>query len=437
MSKLPSPLASHRPGYLSTVVNQIRAPLIANSIYLMAGSFGSAALAFIFWALAARMITAEAVGLAVAANSAINILVLLSDLGLGSGIIRYASSANAKAGEIVNSSVAVVWIASILLSVVFLIGVPLWSPGLLQIREDRILEIAFVLFTAVISLLNLQIAAMLARRRGSFSFWRYMISSLLSIPLLLTFAQFSNGVHVAFLSYNIPSLLIFLTTSLFILPLFFNEYRLFGHLNIDVTFQLTRYASANYIATLLWQIPLYALPLIASNVISAEAAAYFYLPWIIGISVLSIPQLISVSLFAEGSYDAASLFSLVKKASLFVVVLVAPVILVLWFWGGLILEIIGKNYANIQVLRLILVSIIPYTLNAIYFAYLRVSMLLKRLVALSAIMSISVLGLAAFLGSLIGSSGLAIGWLAGQAIASLSILALYGFDHIRSRRGKI
>ena len=437
MSKFPPSLISRWPETFSTVVRQIRAPLITNSIYLLAGSFGSAALAFVFWTLAARMISPEAVGLVVAANSAINILVLLSDLGLGRGIVRFASSEVEKALDIVNSSVAIVWIASILLGIVFLIGIPLWAPGLAAIRTEKILEIGFVLFTAVISLLNLQAAAMLSKRRGSFSFWRYSISSLLSIPLLLVFAQIINGVKATFLSFNIPNLLIFLITSLFILPSFFNGYRFFGYFNLGVTLRLTRYASANYIATLLWQIPIYALPLIASNVISAEATAYFYLPWIIAISVLSIPQLVSISLFAEGSYNATALSSLVRKAALFIVLLVTPIILVLWFWGGSILGIIGKNYVNIQLLRLILISIIPYTINVVYSAYLRVSMQLKRLVAVSIIMSISVLGLAYILGSEIGSVGLAIGWLSGQAIASISILAFYGFDHIRSRRGKI
>ena len=437
MSKLPPSSISRWPETFSTIVKQIRAPLITNSIYLLAGSFGSAALAFIFWTLAARMISPKAVGIVVAANSAINILVLLSDLGLGSGIVRYASSEKEKALDIVNSSVAIVWIASILLGTIFLIGIPLWSPGLWAIREDKFLGIGFVLFTAVISLLNLQAAAMLSKRRGSFAFWRYSISSLLSIPLLLIFTQVINGVKATFLSFNIPSLLIFLTTSIFILPRFFNGYRIFGYFNLGVTLRLTRYASANYIATLFWQIPIYALPLIASNVISAEAAAYFYLPWIIAITVLSIPQLVSISLFAEGSYNATALSSLVGKAALLIVLLVTPIILVLWFWGGLILGFIGKDYVNIQLLRLILISIIPYTINVVYSAYLRVSMQLKRLLALSLIMSISVLGLAYILGSKIGSTGLAMGWLSGQAIASIFILAFYGFDHIRSRRGKI
>lgn len=437
MFKFLSPLIKNRPISFLYVVKQIQAPLIANSIFLMAGSFGSAALTFIYWTLAARLISPEALGLVVAANSAIIILALLSDLGLGSGIVRYVPSESEKAADIVNSSVAVVWIVSTLLAVVFLLGVPFWSPGLQLIRENRFLTTTFVIFAALISLLNLQVAAMLSRRRGSFSFWRYSISSLLSIPLLLIFTPIIPNIPAAFLSYNLPNLLIFITTSTLILPHFFKGYRFFGHLNIDVTLRLTRYAGSNYAATLLWQLPVYALPLIATNIISAEAAAYFYMPWIIAISVLSIPQLVSISLFAEGSYDTGALYSLVKKASLFIVILVTPIVLILWLWGGLILGIIGKNYINLQLLRLFLSSIIPFTINTIFLAYLRVSMHLKILVITSAAISIAVLGLAYTLGSLIGSTGLALGWLCGQAIASIVILAFYGFDHIRSRKGKI
>jgi O-antigen/teichoic acid export membrane protein len=437
MSKPPPALLSHWPDTFSNAVRQIRAPLIANSIYLLAGSFLSAALAFIFWIIAARLIASEEVGLVVAANSAINILVLLSDLGLGSAIVRFASSEKETAVEIINSSVAIVWIASVLLSVIFIFCIPFLSPGLRNVRDDSFLSISFVLFTSVISLLNLQVAAMLARRRGGFSFWRYSIASFFSIPFLLIFSKITSGVNAAFLSLNLPNVLIFLVTSIFALPLFFQGYKVFGHLNLDNTLKLTRYTSANYIATLLWQIPIFALPLISSNVISAEATAYFYLPWIIAISILSIPQMVSLSLFAEGSYNTNALFSLVRKATIFIAILVTPIILVLWFWGGSILELIGKDYANAYVLRLILISIIPYTINSIYTAYLRVSMQLKRLLALSFTMFISALGLAYILGSVFGGVGLAIGWSIGQTIASTTVLMMYEFDRIRARRCKI
>jgi hypothetical protein len=52
-------------------------------------------------------------------------------------------------------------------------------------------------------------------------------------------------------------------------------------------------------------------------------------------------------------------------------------------------------------------------------------------------MSISVLGLAYILGSVIGGAGLAIGWTFGQTVAAITALMMYGFDHIRASRGKI
>jgi len=148
---------------------------------------------------------------------------------------------------------------------------------------------------------------------------------------------------------------------------------------------------------------------------------------------MSIPQLVSVSLFAEGSYNTAALFSLVKRASLFIVALVAPVMLILWFLGGFILGIIGKNYINVPLLRLFLISIVPYTINTIFFAYLRVSVRLNLLVAISAFLSISVLGLAFTLGPLIGSPGLALGWLGGQTITSLAVLASLAYRYFKKR----
>jgi len=299
------------------------------------------------------------------------------------------------------------------------------------------LAVSFVIFTIAISLLNMQMFAMLSRRRADFMFWRLIIGTALSIPLLLIFLQGLPGFRAAFLAFNLPGLLIFLVSSVYITPSFFNGYRFFGQLNRGVTQQLIQYAGANYIATLLWEIPVYVLPIIAASVISAEAAAYFYMPWIIGMTVLSISQLVSLSLFAEGARDQRGFFSLVRKAFLLIAIIVIPMIIVLWFWGNLILSMIGKDYVNVVVIRIILISIVPYSINLIFVAYLRVNSFLKALIAFSLVMSTAVVSLAYYLASTIGSIGLAIGWLSGQTIASVSILVFYGFNQLRSRSSTI
>ena len=112
----------------------------------------------------------------------------------------------------------------------------------------------------------------------------------------------------------------------------------------------------------------------------------------------------------------------------------APVALVLWYWGESILRIIGADYIHLELLRLILISIIPYSINMISSVYLRVHLLLKELIALSGLMAGSVIGLAYGLGATTGGTGLALGWLLGQSVAAGGILVYFSIRRLRPGR---
>jgi O-antigen/teichoic acid export membrane protein len=371
--------------------------------------------------------------MATAAISAINLLVSLADLGLGVAMIRFAAPAGEKATEIINTCIAIGWLAAAVLSCLFLLGIPLWASGLSLIRQAPGMATGFVVFAVCWSVLSLQTSAMLARRQALFMFLRYILSSVLSLVLIGVLLKVCGGYAVALLAYNLPVVFLVLISSVFVLPRFFRGYRPLGHLNLAVTWQLARYAGVNHLAGLLWSVPLSVLPLVAASALSLKSAAYFYVPWMTGNSVLSITRAVSVSLFTEGSFSEAAFGRTIKRASLVTAATVLPAAVVLGLWGDVLLGVFGEGYVDIWLLRVVLASVVPFSINSITFVVLRVLKHLKELVALSAFIAASCVVGAYVLAPLLGGIGLALGWLGGHTLASAAILILIVLKGWRTR----
>src|SRR3954462_3096430 len=92
-------------------LNQLRAPLYRNSIYLFGGTFISAGFNLIFWFVGARTTSAADVGIAQASIGSALLLILLADLGLATALPYYAAR-EASPSEYVNTSIAAGWLFS-------------------------------------------------------------------------------------------------------------------------------------------------------------------------------------------------------------------------------------------------------------------------------------------------------------------------------------
>jgi len=104
----------------------LRTPLYANSVYLMADSAATAALAFVFWVLVAGSTPVKRWSLGSALISAAGLLALVASLGSGTGLIRFLPDAG-PAG-----------LAEVAASVIFTAGLSLWSRALAFARENVI-----------------------------------------------------------------------------------------------------------------------------------------------------------------------------------------------------------------------------------------------------------------------------------------------------------
>jgi len=391
-----------------------------NAGYLMMNSGSTAVIGFIFWMVAARLYSIEAVGMSSAIISAVGLLTLLSNLGLGYGLIGFLPGSGAKTKVVINSCFTIVGLISMVLSFIYLAGLSIWSPALLPFRELPLFFIAFVAVTVASTLKGLIDQTFIAKRRAGFTLAQGLIFSLLRFIPLIALASFYH-IFGIFSSWGIAILAAIIISLFLFLPRIQTDYRFSPAIMKKVPNEMIRFSSANYISTLLWSIPNYVLPLMVLNILGVEANAYFYIGWSVAAILASIPTATSFSLFAEGAWNMKNLREEVKRSLKLTLVLLIPAVIILVLLGDKILLFFGKAYSEnaIKLVWILALSSLPMGINHIYFGIKRVEMKMKNLVVLSGLMTIIMLGLSWTLLPLMGILGVGVARLVSQAVIAM------------------
>jgi O-antigen/teichoic acid export membrane protein len=151
---------------------------------LIVGTGLTSILGMIFWVLAARLLTSEAVGTGTALTSAMIFLATLSTLGLGNTLVRFLAPAGAKARQVVLACYAVCVSTAILAALIFIAGQPWWASELGFLRHNVLLAAAFVLATAVWVVFVLEDRVLVGLRRASWVPLTNGVHSVVKIALL-------------------------------------------------------------------------------------------------------------------------------------------------------------------------------------------------------------------------------------------------------------
>jgi O-antigen/teichoic acid export membrane protein len=248
-----------------------------------------------------------------------------------------------------------------------------------------------------------------------FSFLRF-------IPLFLLASFFkASGILI---SLSIAVFVSVVTAASLFLPRVESDYFPRFEIKRQIIKDMMRYSIANYITGILWMLPQFVLPLIVVNLMGAEQNAYFFIGWSVASMLFSIPSATSFSLFAEGSYDEKQLFSKTKKSLKLILFLLIPTIIILIIFGNTILTFFGAAYCSnvTTLLRILVFSAIPLSINYVYYGVKRVEMKMKPALVLSAFIAFTTLGLTYILLPLMGILGAGLAWLISQTISAIAII---------------
>lgn len=395
--------------------------LYRNSIYLMLSTAVMAFLGFFFWIINARFYSTEKVGIATTLISIVTLISSFSLLGFGTGLIRYLPTSKQK-NEKINTGFTLVVLASIFISIIYLIGLKTFSPKLLFIRENIIFAILFILFVVFASLHTISENVFVAYRSSKYILIKNSVSSL--IKLALPVFLISLGAYGIFMSVGISVVIAFLLSLIFLILKF--NYLIRLTINKEVVKRMTKFSLGNFASSFIGGLPIMILPIIILNNLGAKFSAYFYMDMMIANLLYIVPSAVSQSLFAEGSYSETELIKHVKKAAKIISLIMIPAIIITIVFGKYVLLAFGKQYSTegMLLLQLFAISGIFISINSIGSAILNIKHQIKLLILINFVGAATILLLSyAFIKFNLYGIGLA--WIIGLILNSVLFLVIY------------
>lgn len=400
---------------LPKIKNHLNSSLFLNTYLIMIVRMITTGFGFLFWVLAARMLSTHDVGIASGIVSASALLGSLAQVGLGYVLVRRLSSTEHAAG-LINASIAIAVGIGLLLGLGYLLGLSVWSPELSTIRNSLPEAALFVLFVVATSLSLFLNWAFLATRRLSFSVSKHAIQAGTAILFLLILSWFMPTHWAAVIAYLVATLVSALVSLYLFMPKAQPGYRPGFSFSFPFNRPVITYSLVNFVTDQFQRLPDTIFPLVIIQWFGPEAGAYFFVAWLIGRSVTTWVNSTAESLFAEGANDPQALMRNALQAAKMGTMMSLVLATVLTVVARFLLSIYGPEYADnaAALLGYVAFSGVPVVLISIIVSVLRVQ---DRLVPLLGILSTSiVLGFAAcYVGATwFGLAGVGMGWLAAQ-----------------------
>lgn len=395
--------------------------------WLIANTLAGSLAGFAFWVIAARTLSPAMVGLGAAYLAAITFLAALSELGMGTVLVRFAPGMDrAEATALVNTTLTSVILASLLTAVAFIAGTPVWSPELAGLAGSLPLAGAFVATAALTGLVQLLDRLFIAYERTELAFARNLLANGTRLAAILLVAGHA-GASGLLLALGSGALVTSVLALRVFAPRALAGYRARPVFAWGLLHDKAGYALGNHLAILLWSLPATAYPLLVVNLLGPAANARFYLTWMLANLLFVVPTAVFTAAFARaanaGRFDERAYWRL---AGILSGGLALPA-LALAAAGPLLFRLFGSRYGDLDPLVLLLLasSAIPYSLNTALLTSFRI----RRRTADVILAAGLAIGLCAALSVLLGSrhelAGIGAGWLLGQLAGLVSASLLH------------
>jgi O-antigen/teichoic acid export membrane protein len=398
---------------VSRILNQFKDPLYKNSFFIMLTSLSSAGFGFFFWMLAAKLYPKEDVGIATALISSMGLLLLLSRFGLDVSIIRFFPEKDKS--SIFSTTALITTFFTVVMGLIFIIGIDIWSPEL-RILSSMQNTALYILFISASSIVALTTVSFYAVRKAQYSFIQsLMVGSrvLILIPFVFLGAMGIYGaVGASFIIAGVVSLFL-LSRSGVTLSLRFDR----KYLN-----EAFHFSAGNFIAGLLMTAPAQILPLMVLNVLGAQETAHYYIAFAITSLLFTIPNALSTSLFVEGSHGEGLKKATIKSLRA-ILLLMMPAALILYFAGGWLLGLIGKDYAasGLELLQIMVFSSFFMAVTSVYMTIKKVQKDISGIIFISGLMFSLLIGLGYVFMLSYGVAGIGYAYVASYGIGALAV----------------
>lgn len=432
MNSIMVALRSFLPAEAVRWLDLIRQPLFYNAGFILGLNVFPGLAGIAFWAIASHLYTPTELGMASAVLSAAALISSVASLGIPTGVIRFLSDA-VQPGRFLNAAYSFVFLSALLVGAIYLMGISVWSPSLVVLREQFLYSAAFTGFVVVVALGTVVNDTFVAYRRAHFAMLYVLISNCARLALIfagshLGAAGIVGAVIVAFSLALGVGWLVFL-------PRVQRDYRVGFVWDTTILRTLVPYSLGNYVAGLLAEMPQTVLPIMVLEILGAHASGYAYIALMMGAAITSPGLALSSSAFAEGANAPERSRVVLTHAARVAVFVTSAVALVILVGAPLILQLFGAAYSreSTGLLRWMAIASVPMVVNELYFTWLRLRKSASRLILISG--SIAVLSLvgAYFLMPQIGIAATGVGAL----LANCLILPFVAIDYLRYLKANV
>lgn len=202
-----------------------------------------------------------------------------------------------------------------------------------------------------------------------------------------------------------------------------------------------RYSGINYISTLAYQAPYFALPVIVLTHVDSATNGSFYVAWGIVAIAFYVPSAIGQALLAEGGKGGAHVHEQMRLALGLAVGLMALGTLGAFLGKGLVVAVFDESYREAaHILPAMMLAGIPWAITSLLLTEARVLHRHVATVTITATLTLSIIVPALILvpgtGAGHGLDGASAAWLLGNAFAALVALAVTAISR-RTAHGSV
>lgn len=397
---------------------QLDDQLYRTGYLLIAGTGVTSLLGMVFWALAARAYPTHDVGTNAAVISAMTLVSGACSLGLSAVLVRYLPVAGLATKRLIVGSYLLTVGLSLVFGAAAALTSHLWSSDLSFLGSGLWL-VGFTLATAATTVFILQDSVLTGLHTAR---WIPVENSLYAVGKLillvaLAVALPSSGLFVAWTAPLVPALAI---VSYLIFRRLVPNHGSFGTLERRKVFAM---AAGNYGGNLFSLAGTLYLPILVANQTNPTEAAYFYVPWLISLSLQLIAINMMTSLTVTAAVDLPRLRLLSRRAIGQSFRLVAPLVLIGFVAAPLVLRIFGSDYADAgtPLMRWLLVGAIPNVIVSLGVTVGRIEHRGGVVLLAQAANSVIVIALSALLISGSGITGVGIAFAVSQTVLALGL----------------
>ncbi len=338
-----------------------------NALALILSSVGTAALGFVFWAFATRLVRAEFLGRATAEIAAMSLVANLSQLGFGSTFERFLPIAGSQTRSLVVKGYALSCTVAFVGSLVYLS-----LPASRLVLLDSAQRLTFVISTVAWSIFVLQDRVLIALRKSSLvpvENLSFSAAKLVLLPVIVA-VSITQGIY---LSWTIPVVAAVAIVSRYVfwtlIPRHASQRR-----NVEALPSITtiiKLALGQYVTTILRVFSTSIVALIVIATVGATASAYYYIPAMISSALGQLIYNVVTSFLVESSFDSESIGTHARSALRVLGVVLVSGVVIGEIFASQILRVFGSTYAahGTTLLRLLLLSLPALAVTEFYAAF--------------------------------------------------------------------